>query len=56
MKPLEDYLKPTQKELFAKLRTQYKGRTNVCKNSYILVRGRPRYFWWRTLTLFTPSQ
>ena len=39
MKPLEDYLKPTQKELFARLRTYYKGHINVCKNSYILVRG-----------------
>ncbi len=39
MKPLEDYLKPTQKELFARLRASYKGHINVCKNSYILVRG-----------------
>lgn len=39
MKPLEDFLKPTQKELFARLRAFYKGRINVCKNSYILVRG-----------------
>lgn len=39
MKPLEDYLKPTQKELFAKLVSLYRGRTNVCKNKYILVRG-----------------
>ena len=36
MKPLEDYLKPTQKELFARLRTYYKGHINVCKNSYII--------------------
>lgn len=39
MKPLEDYLKPTQKELFAKLVSLYRGRTNICKNKYILVRG-----------------
>lgn len=39
MKPLEDFLKPTQKELFARLRANYKGRINVCKNSYILVKG-----------------
>lgn len=39
MKSLEDFLKPTQKELFARLRTRYKGRINACKNSYILVRG-----------------
>lgn len=39
MKPLEEFLKPTQKELFARLRAFYKGCINVCKNSYILVRG-----------------
>jgi hypothetical protein len=39
MKPLEEYLKPTQKELFAKLVAMYRGRTVVCKNKYILVRG-----------------
>lgn len=39
MKPLEDYLKPTQKELFAKLTAMYRGRTVICKNKYIIVRG-----------------
>lgn len=39
MKPLEEYLKPTQKELFAKLVAMYRGRTVVCKSKYILVRG-----------------
>lgn len=39
MKPLEDYLKPTQKELFAKLTAMYRDRAVVCKNKYILVRG-----------------
>ncbi len=39
MKPLEDFLKPTQKELYARMRAQYKGRTRICKNKYILVKG-----------------
>ena len=39
MKKLEDFLMPTQKELFSKLCDRFKGRTTVCKNSCILVRG-----------------
>lgn len=39
MKKLEDFLMPTQKELFSKLSGMYKGRTMTCKNSYILVWG-----------------
>lgn len=39
MKKLEDFLMPTQKDLFAKLSDMYKGKTQICKNSYILVRG-----------------
>lgn len=39
MKKLEDFLMPTQKELFSKLSGMYKGRAMTCKNSYILVRG-----------------
>lgn len=39
MKPLEYFLRPTQKELFARLRSAYKGRIDVCRDSYILVRG-----------------
>ena len=39
MKPLEDYLIPTQKELFSKLTALYRGKTVICKNKYILVRG-----------------
>ena len=39
MKPLEYFLRPTQRELFAKLRSIYKGRADVCRDSYILVRG-----------------
>lgn len=39
MKPLEEYLTPTQAELFGKLREMYKGRTSICKKGYILVRG-----------------
>ncbi|WP_300803345.1 hypothetical protein [uncultured Acetatifactor sp.] len=39
MKPLEYFLRPTQRELFAKLRSIYKGRADVCRDSYILVKG-----------------
>lgn len=39
MKPLEYFLRPTQKELFARLRSIYKGRADVCRDSYILVKG-----------------
>lgn len=39
MKTLEDFLKPTQKELFAALSSMYKGHTVICKSKYILVRG-----------------
>ena len=56
MKPLEEYLKPTQKELFAKLVAMYRGRTVVCKSKYILVRGEARLCCWLTLTRFTKSQ
>lgn len=39
MKRLDDFLKPTQKELFMELDNMYKGRAAVCKDKYILVRG-----------------
>ena len=39
MKPLEYFFRPTQRELFAKLRSIYKGRADVCRDSYILVKG-----------------
>lgn len=39
MKPLEDYLRPTQKELFSKLCAMYRDRAVICKNKYIIVRG-----------------
>lgn len=39
MKPLEDYLRPTQPELFAKLCAMYQGRTFVRKGKFIIVRG-----------------
>lgn len=39
MKILEDFLKPRQKELFAKLSEMYKDRATVCKGKYILVLG-----------------
>lgn len=39
MKPLEDYLIPTQQQLFAKLTAMYRGRTAICKDKYILVKG-----------------
>lgn len=39
MKTFEDFLMPTQKELFAVLSSRYKGHTVICKNNYILVKG-----------------
>lgn len=39
MRKLEDFLKPTQKELFDMLCKMYKGCAAVCKRYYILVRG-----------------
>jgi len=39
MRPLEDFITPTQKGLYNKLRKIYKGRVTACKNSYVLVRG-----------------
>lgn len=40
MKPLEEYLTPTQETLFDKLRGMYKGHIcSFCKKNYILVRG-----------------
>lgn len=39
MKPLEEYLVPTQKELYSKLMAMYKGSVIACKDKYILVRG-----------------
>ena len=40
MKKLEDFLKPTQKELFNLLRKKYRGGTVARKGSYILVPGK----------------
>lgn len=39
MKTLEDFLKPTQKELFSQLRKMYRGVAIVRKGSFILVPG-----------------
>ena len=39
MKNLEDFVKPTQKELFNLLRKKYRGKALVRKDSYILVHG-----------------
>ncbi len=39
MKILEDFLKPTQAQLFDYLRKTYKDRATVCKGNYILVKG-----------------
>jgi len=39
MKSLEEFLIPTQKQLFVELRNMFKGKTRVCKGSYILVKG-----------------
>ena len=40
MKNLEDFLKPTQKELFNLLRKKYRGKAVVHKGGYILVPGK----------------
>ena len=40
MKNLEDFLRPTQKELFNLLRKRYRGKTIACLGSYILVPGK----------------
>ena len=39
MKPLEDFLTPTQDQLFTMLCAMFKGKTKVCKGKYILVKG-----------------
>lgn len=39
MRPLEDFITPTQKGLYNKLRKIYAGKALACKNSYVLVRG-----------------
>ena len=40
MKNLEDFLKPTQKELFRLLRKEYRGNAVIRKDRYILVPGK----------------
>lgn len=39
MRALEEFITPTQKGLYNKLRKIYKGKAMACKNSYVLVRG-----------------
>lgn len=39
MKALEDFLKPTQEELFASLRRMYKGSSTASRGGYLLVHG-----------------
>lgn len=39
MRPLEEFIKPTQEELFKKLKDMFVGKTSSCKNSYVLVHG-----------------
>ncbi|MBR1760924.1 MAG: hypothetical protein IJ741_07070 [Schwartzia sp.] len=39
MKPIEDFLQPTQKELFGMLRKMFKGKSICRKNSFVLVQG-----------------
>lgn len=39
MRALEEFITPTQKGLYNKLRKIYKGKAKACKNSYVLVRG-----------------
>lgn len=39
MKPIEYFLKPTQRKLYDMLRKMYKGKTVCCKQCFVLVRG-----------------
>ena len=39
MKNLEDFLRPTQKQLFKRLCKKFKGKTLISKGNFILVRG-----------------
>jgi len=39
MKTLEDFLRPTQKQLFKRLCKKFKGKTFISKGNFILVRG-----------------
>ena len=39
MKDLEDFLRPTQKQLFKRLCKKFKGKTLISKGNFILVRG-----------------
>ena len=39
MKHLEDFLRPTQKQLFKRLCKKFKGKTLISKGDFILVRG-----------------
>ncbi len=39
MKHLEDFLRPTQKQLFKRLCKKFKGKTIISKGNFILVRG-----------------
>lgn len=39
MKPIEFFLKPTQRQLYKMLRKMYRGRTVYSKNAFVLVRG-----------------
>ena len=39
MKNLEDFLRPTQKQLFKRLAKKFKGKTLISKGNFILVKG-----------------
>ena len=39
MKDLEDFLRPTQKQLFKRLCKKFKGKALISKGNFILVRG-----------------
>ena len=39
MKNLEDFLRPSQKQLFKRLAKKFKGKTLISKGNFILVRG-----------------
>lgn len=39
MRPLEEFITPTQEELFQKLKQLFEGNVSSCRNSYVLVHG-----------------
>ena len=57
MTKLEDFLRPTQEQLFKRLCKKFKGKTTVGKGNFILVHGvAPVMLVALTLTRFTKSR